>query len=66
MCKKCKFPNNIIIKPDGINELDPCIYQVVEKYKNVTIEIIKCKHCGNIEINWYRQDDTEEILEDEI
>ena len=62
---KCKFDNDIIIKPDGINELDPCIYEVIEKYKNVTVEIIKCKHCGHTEIVWYRQDDTEEILEDE-
>lgn len=62
---KCQW-ENVIVKPDGINELDPCVYQVVEKYKNVTVEIVKCKNCGHTEVNWYRQDDTEEILEDEI
>ena len=44
--KKCKFNDGIIIKPDGINELDPCIYETIECYKNVDIEIVKCKNCG--------------------
>ena len=43
---KCEFPNGMVIKPDGVNELDPCIYEVVEKYANVTIEVLKCKTVG--------------------
>lgn len=58
---KCSLPNGMTIKPDGIHELDPCIYQEIEKYANVTISIRKCKNCGNIDIVWYRQDDTEEL-----
>ena len=58
---KCEFTNGITIKPDGVHELDPCIYQEIEKYANVTISIRKCKNCGNIDIVWYRQDDTEEL-----
>ena len=58
---KCEFPNDMIIKPDGINELDPCIYEVIEKYANVTIEVLRCKNCGHIEISWHRQEDTEEL-----
>lgn len=59
--EKCKFPDGITIKPDGVNELDPCIYEDIAKYKNVTITISRCKKCGHIEIGWERQDDTEEL-----
>ena len=59
---KCSF-GNVIVKPDGVNELDPCDYQIVEKYSNVTIEILRCKKCGHMEVLWHRQDDTEDILD---
>lgn len=62
MNKKCSF-GDITIKLDGVNELDPCVYEVVEKYHNVTIEVLKCKKCGHVEISWYRQDDTEEVID---
>lgn len=55
---KCEYPNGMSIKPDGINELDPCIYEEIESYANVTIQILKCKNCGHIEIAWKRQPDT--------
>ena len=58
---KCSFPDGIVIKPDGIHELEPCIYEEVERYANVTISIRRCKHCGHIDIAWYRQEDTEEL-----
>ena len=58
--KNCSFGDGITIKPDGINDLDPCKYEVVEKYRNVTVEIIRCKCCGHMEVSWYRQQDTEE------
>ena len=59
--EKCKFPEGIIIKPDGKNELDPCIYEDIDKYSNVTITISRCVKCGHIEISWERQEDTEKI-----
>ena len=63
--KKCKFDSDVIIKPDGINELDPCVYETIEFYTNVNVEVVKCKYCGNIDIRWYRTENTEEIdLED--
>lgn len=63
--KKCKFDGDVIIKPDGVNELDPCVYETIEFYTNVNIEVVKCKYCGNIDIRWYRTENTEEIdLED--
>ena len=58
---KCTLPEGVVIKPDGVNELDPCIYEEIEKYANVTVSIRRCKNCGNIDIAWYRQDDTEEL-----
>lgn len=58
---KCTLPDGLTIKPDGINELDPCVYEEIERYANVTISISKCKYCGNIDISWFRQEDTEEL-----
>lgn len=63
---KCQFPDGMVIKPDGVNELDPCDYEVVEKYRNVTIEVLRCRKCGHTEISWYRQEDTEKIENDEL
>lgn len=60
---KCSFPDGITVKPDGANELDPCFYEEVEAYRNVTIRILKCKNCGHIETMWYRQENT---VEEEI
>lgn len=57
---KCSF-GDTVIKPDGINELDPCIYEEMEKYANVTVTISRCKKCGHVDISWERQEDTEEI-----
>lgn len=58
---KCTFPNGTAIKPDGIHELDPCIYETKEIYTNVTIEVMRCKNCGAERIVWWRQENTEEI-----
>lgn len=61
MDNKCSF-GDITIKPDGINELDLCVYEDIEMYANVTVIISRCKKCGHIEVSWMRQDNTEEIL----
>lgn len=64
----CKFldaeGNEIIIKPDGENELDACEYVEISRLKNVTISILKCRRCGRISVGWMRQEDTEEVEED--
>lgn len=62
MKEKCTLPGGVIIKPDGVNELDPCQYDEIERYKNVTVSVLRCPKCGHIEIEWYRQEDTERIL----
>lgn len=56
---KCNF-GGVCIKPDGVNELDPCIYETIEKHRNVTVEVIRCKNCGHIEVLWERQENTED------
>lgn len=61
MSCKCSFGDGVVFKPDGINELDPCIYEDIEMYANVTVVVSRCKKCGNIDVHWMKQDDTEEI-----
>lgn len=62
-CPKCQFPNGIIIKPDGVNELDPCIYEVEHRYTNCIVEICKCRKCGYIDVSWIKTEDTEDIAD---
>jgi len=64
MCKKCQFPEGVTIKPDGIHELDPCVYEEVERYANVTVIVNRCKNCGHVELMWLRQEDTVKLDED--
>lgn len=33
---------------------DNCFYEVVETHKNVTVEVLRCKNCGKIELSWYK------------
>ena len=49
------------IFPDGENELDPCVYEEIERYANVTVTVLRCKNCGHISVEWERQEDTEEL-----
>ena len=59
--ERCTWGDGITVKPDGVHELDPCEYEVVEVYRNVTVEVLRCRRCGHIEITWRRQSDTEEV-----
>lgn len=56
---KCQPPEGVTIKPDGVNELDPCIYEEVETHHNVTVHILRCRKCGHIEIEWERNGDND-------
>ena len=60
MCR-CGYPSGYMIKPDGIHDLDPCIYVDEEMYANVTVLISRCKKCGNIDLAWFRQENTEKV-----
>ena len=55
--KKCSFGEGVIVKPDGVNELDPCIYETVEVHYDVTVEVLRCKHCGHIELIWHPKEE---------
>lgn len=45
--------------------LSPHVYAEVERYRNVTVSVMRCIRCGETEILWCRQEDTEEILNTE-
>lgn len=62
---KCQHPGGITIKPNGKDELDPCDYELTEKWKNVTIEVLRCQRCGHVELLWHLQEDSENITEEE-
>lgn len=64
--KKCNFGLGVTIKPDGIHELDPCIYDVKEIHTNVTVYVRQCPKCGSVDISWERQENTEDILEGDL
>lgn len=67
MNSKCTFPSGVTIKPDGINEVEveACLYDTIETHRNVTVEVRRCRRCGNIDIVWFAQDDTvSEVKED--
>lgn len=57
--KKCSFGDGVTIKPDGINELDPCLYEDIEVWHNVTVIVSRCVRCGHTEISWVEQENTE-------
>lgn len=51
--KKCTHPNGAVISLGGF-PVDPCQYEVIEAHENCTVEISRCKVCGNIDISWKR------------
>ena len=51
----CSFGDGVEVRPNGIDRLDPCLYKVIEVHKNVTVEVLRCKRCGRIELSWYRE-----------
>lgn len=62
---KCKLPDGIIIKPDGVNELDPCLLETKQILSNCLVIVSRCKNCGSVSVSWKRTEQTEEIPEEE-
>lgn len=60
----CSHKNGSVSNMFGI-PVDPCVYKDIESYKNVTVIVSRCVHCGNIDIRWKKQDDTEKVEVDE-
>lgn len=52
---RCQFPDGVVIKPDGVNELDPCLYEEIETVEHCTVHVLRCQRCGHIEIEWERE-----------
>lgn len=63
MAKRCRHPNGVTIKPNGIDELLPCRVRLKEIHRNVTVHVSQCPVCGYVDLSWYEQEDSEhEIL----
>lgn len=62
-CGKCGCGSGVRIYPDGINELDQCGYDLKEVHKNVDVHVLKCRKCGNVEIEWFRNKDTVDVFD---
>ena len=60
MCK-CTLPKGLVIKPDGVHELAPGLFETEQVLTNCTVEVLRCKHCGEYELSWYRTAATEEV-----
>ncbi|MBR4656556.1 MAG: hypothetical protein IKO68_08335 [Oscillospiraceae bacterium] len=54
---KCQMPEGLTVRPDGVNELDPCLYEEIETIHNCTVHVLKRKRCGHIEIECERGED---------
>lgn len=63
---RCRFPGGMTVKPDGIHRLDPCTYEAKEIHINVTVTVSQCTRCGHVEVEWQRQEDTEDIIYDRL
>ncbi len=54
------------MKPDGVHELDPCVYADKQVLRNVMVTVSQCIRCGRVSIEWERQSNTEEVQYDEL
>lgn len=53
--QKCKHDNPFSIKLGGEKfDVDPCVYEEIERHEGVTVIVSKCKNCGHIDISWER------------
>ena len=56
MQEKCRWPEGLDVKPDGVHSLDPCIYETVEVVENATVYVNRCVNCGHYEVSWKRNE----------
>lgn len=52
---------NVSFMPDGIHELSKHQFEEEMILRNVTVQILKCKTCGEVSIGWLRQDNTVQV-----
>lgn len=60
--KECAWGEGIVVKPDGIHELDACIYEEMEVIPNCTVITRRCMNCGKEVIRWKRGSQDQNIV----
>ena len=55
----CEWPDGITIRPDGVHDLDPCVFDELEIVEGATVTLLRCRYCGKIEILWKRPKEVE-------
>lgn len=59
--ERCKFPDGVAaFKPDGVHDLDPCLYEIELEVHNVRLRVLKCIRCGHREFEWEYEDNIKE------
>lgn len=51
--QECLEP--VMFCPDGVHELDPCEYEILDRYEDCIVEIMRWTVCGKEEIVWHRK-----------
>lgn len=46
-------------------DVSPHQFKEIGVYKNVTVQILQCPHCGEISVGWMKQPNTEVVYEKE-
>ena len=59
---RCSHGDGVTVSIAGV-PVDPCVYKEIQTFRNVTVHILRCKRCGHTEIEWERQENTEEITD---
>ena len=57
---KCKHKPGALAAICGI-PVDPCTYELVELWANVTVSVRRCPVCGSVDLSWVKQDDTVQL-----
>lgn len=60
MCKCVAPPEGVASSIFGI-EVDPCVYEEMERHANVTVIVERCQRCGEVVVRWKRQDNTVDL-----
>lgn len=56
---RCIWPDGMEIRPDGVNALDPCVFDELETVEGATVTVLRCRYCGRIEVSWHRPKEEE-------
>lgn len=59
--QRCTHGDGVTMMLNG-HEVDPCLYEEIEKWENVTVTVLRCKRCGHIELEWTPQENTERLF----